>query len=316
MMLPTELDDRTILAERPDRHEVSQWEPYAFLVEDEHSPCGKPESVATLFLANRECPFRCLMCDLWKNTLARTVSLGAIPHQIEFALWRLEPAKHIKLYNSGNFFDSKAIPSEDHPAIATLVQNYETVIVENHPNLTGPVCQEFQRRIPGQLEVALGLETVHSEVLKSLNKRMTVSDFDRATEFLDTSGIAIRAFILLKPPFLGDGEAEEWCLRSIAHAFDHGARVCSIIPTRSGNGIMERLERAEMFSPPQLTSLERVCDVALRWNRGRVFVDLWDARKFTDCANCADDRIARLQRMNLTQQVVSRVECEQCGGSA
>ena len=32
----------------------------------------------------------------------------------------------------------------------------------------------------GQLEVALGLETVHPEVLARLNKQMTLDDFARA----------------------------------------------------------------------------------------------------------------------------------------
>ncbi|MGV2341979.1 MAG UNVERIFIED_CONTAM: hypothetical protein LVR18_51130 [Planctomycetaceae bacterium] len=45
------------------------------------------------------------MCDLWQNTLTETVSPGLIPQQIDFALQRLPHAPHLKLYNSGNFFD-------------------------------------------------------------------------------------------------------------------------------------------------------------------------------------------------------------------
>ena len=77
--------------------------------------------VATLFLTNRECPYRCLMCDLWKNTLTETVPIGAIPAQIDYALGQLPPARQIKLYNSGSFFDPHAIPPQDHPAIAAQV---------------------------------------------------------------------------------------------------------------------------------------------------------------------------------------------------
>ena len=93
--------------------------------------------MATLFLTNRECPFRCLMCDLWKHTLEETVPVGAIPAQIDFALERLPPAKHIKLYNSGNFFDPQAIPREDYAEIARRVRSFDTLIVENHPRLCG-----------------------------------------------------------------------------------------------------------------------------------------------------------------------------------
>ena len=60
--------------------------PYAYLVEPECNALGEIVDVATLFLTNRECPFRCLMCDLWKNTLAEPVSRGDIPTQIRWAL--------------------------------------------------------------------------------------------------------------------------------------------------------------------------------------------------------------------------------------
>ncbi len=71
---------------------------------------GRIENVATLFLTNRECPFPCVMCDLWKNTLTESVQPGDIPGQILFALRELAPADSIKLYNSGNFFDPQSYP--------------------------------------------------------------------------------------------------------------------------------------------------------------------------------------------------------------
>ncbi len=48
--------------------------------------------------------------DLWKNTLEQTVPPRAIPAQIEYALGRLPPARDIKLYNSGSFYNPRAIP--------------------------------------------------------------------------------------------------------------------------------------------------------------------------------------------------------------
>ena len=82
---------------------------------------GEIASVNTLFLTNRECPWHCVMCDLWKNTLTETVPVGAIPAQIEYALARLPTARVIKLYNSGSFFDPRAVPVADYPAIAKSV---------------------------------------------------------------------------------------------------------------------------------------------------------------------------------------------------
>src|SRR5207247_2494609 len=81
---------RWILARRGGRNSLDPVKPYGFLVEEERAETGEVVSVATIFLTNRECPWRCLMCDLWRNTLTETVPVGAIPAQIDYALaqWR------------------------------------------------------------------------------------------------------------------------------------------------------------------------------------------------------------------------------------
>jgi radical SAM enzyme (TIGR01210 family) len=145
---------------------------------------------------------------------------------------------------------------------------------------------------------------------------MTVDDFDQATEFLREAEIAVRAFILLKPPLVVDeNEAVEWTLRSIDHAFAAGAGCCSVIPTRAGNGAMEQLAERGAFAPPRLASLERVLEESIRLVHGRVFVDLWDAEMLAACQACRPARIERLRQMNLRQQVLSPVACH-CGGPA
>lgn len=298
--------DRDVLVARPPREIVSADEPYAALVEDERTAAGTVEPVATLFLTNRECPFRCVYCDLWKHTTTDRVPVGAIPRQIDAALSRLPQARHIKLYNSGNFFDAQAIPSEDHAAIAERVKSYKTVIVENHPRLCGSACRDFRQRLSGEFEIAMGLETVHPEVLPRLNKRMTVDDFRRAAGELREADIQIRTFLLLNPPWLEPDSWVEWTLRGLETAIDAGSRVCTVIPVRAGNGAMERLaERGEGF-PPRLEMLEEVMETALGWKRARIFVDVWDtARLFGDDEETRQ-RVAHLAQANLTQVFARR----------
>ncbi len=131
----TQERDHWILAQRPARNMLDPRRPYAFLVEDERAETGEVVPVATIFLTNRECPWRCLMCDLWRNTLTESVPPGAIPAQIDYALTRLPSARQIKLYNSGSFFDPQAIPLGDHGAIAGRLHSFERIIVECHPAL-------------------------------------------------------------------------------------------------------------------------------------------------------------------------------------
>lgn len=242
------------------------------------------------------------MCDLWKNTTESTVPEGAIPAQIDFALQQLPAAPHLKLYNSGNFFDPRAIPRSDWPTISQRVSRFETVIVENHPKLVGPYCAEFQQHCGTQLEVALGLETSHTETLAALNKQMTTSDFAQACRQLTSDRILIRAFILFKPPWTTELQAIERTLDSVRFAFDCGVSCCSIIPVRTGNGYMEQLQLSGHYEPPKLSSLESVMATTLAWQQGRIFVDLWDAKQFADDPEHADRQLERIHRMNLTQR--------------
>jgi archaeosine synthase beta-subunit len=320
-------DTASIKSHRPSRSPVEALRPHAYLIEKECAPDGAIEDVVTLFLVNSECPFTCLFCDLWKNTLTGPTPHGAVPAQIDFAFERLgltgashhpaEPAapRHIKLYNSGNFFDPRAIPREDYQAIAERVRGFRTVIVENHPRLCGDDCLRFRDLIaPARLEVAMGLETVHPDVLPKLNKQMTLADFSEAAAFLRREGIELRSFVLLRPPWLTEDEGREWAIRSVEFAFDQGVGCCAIIPVRAGNGTLDLLQQEGLFAPPALTTLEAVLEQGLAMGRGRVFADLWDAPRLASCPACADARMERLARMNLSQRPFLPVKCLICAG--
>lgn len=304
--------DAWIVSRRPPRHAVSAERPYAFFVEDEVDATGAVQRVATIFLTNRECPYHCLMCDLWQNTLRHTVPVGAIARQIDVALAELPSATVVKLYNSGSFFDHRAIPPEEYAAIALRLARFERVIVECHPTLIGPDVERFRHLLRGELEVAMGLETAHPEVLARLNKRMTLDSYALAAERLRAMQVASRAFVLVQPPFLAADDAVEWAVRSATFAFDHGAGAVSLIPVRAGNGALDTLATAGAFVPPTLATLEAAFDGALALGRGRVFADTWDIQRFSHCAACLDAREARLRQMNLSQRLLPRVHCPAC----
>ena len=66
---------------RPKRNTLNPDIPYHFLHEEEPDAAGVLQKVNTIFLTGKECSFKCLMCDLWKNTLATPTPKGAIVNQ-------------------------------------------------------------------------------------------------------------------------------------------------------------------------------------------------------------------------------------------
>ena len=302
-------DDQWILSKRGKKNKVDPQKPYGFFVEKERTVSGSIENVATILLSNSECPFHCLMCDLWKNTTDKPVNENSIPAQIEFALSKIPQTKHLKLYNSGSFFDNRAIPVKDYKKIASLLDHFETVTVESHPAFIDEKVKLFGDLIKPKLQLALGLETVHPEVLPSLNKKMTLDDFERSVKYLTDCKIPVRAFILLRPPFISEEEGIYWTKKSIDYAFKTGISSVTIIPVRSGNGAMEFLSLENYFEQPVIESLENVIEYGIELNVGRVFADLWDIHHFSKCRKCFTKRKERLTQMNLHQTIPSRINC-------
>jgi radical SAM enzyme (TIGR01210 family) len=304
--------DTWILSQRGKKNAVDPYHPYNYLVEEERSADGAIETVATIFLTNKECPFTCLMCDLWQNTTDEAVPPGAIPGQIKYALSKLPPATHVKLYNNGNFFDVTAIPESDYAEIAALVSNFKTVTVESHPKLLGDRTLTFQGLLKPDLNVAVGLESIHPGIIESLNKQMSLAEFNDGIGFLTTHNISSRAFILLNLPFLTGKESVKWAMKSIDFAFSAGVECTVVIPTRSGNGAMDFLQRHGAFYQPTIQALEEVLDYGVRQNKGRVFADLWDIQKFSTCEHCLAARMNRIKQMNLSQSSLSPIRCNYC----
>ena len=84
-----EISNKTVDKFRPAKKDVDPMIPYLFLHEREMRKDGIVTDVNTIFLTNRECPFKCVMCDLWRQTLDKPTPAGAIPAQIEYALEQL-----------------------------------------------------------------------------------------------------------------------------------------------------------------------------------------------------------------------------------
>jgi radical SAM enzyme (TIGR01210 family) len=221
----------------------------------------------------------------------------------------------LKLYNASNFFDRRAVPAADVPAIAELAAPFAHLTVESHANTVGPLTLELARRVRGRLEVAVGLETIHPLAIRHLNKRMALERFDRAAGFLADHDMDLRAFVLLGAPYVETEASVEWAVRTAEYAAARGATRISLIPVRGGNGELERLAALGRFVPPTLAQLEAALEHASSLAGTAVAADLWDVDRLPACAACRQRRIDRLRRLNVTGRAEQRIECGVCGGS-
>ena len=191
-----------VVARRGPKASLDPFVPYGILREEEIDALGRLLPSVVVLITNRECPLRCVFCDLWQNTLDARVPKGAIAAQVRSALARVPGALLAKLYNAGSFFDPNAIPVDEYGEIADALGPVEHVVVESHPSFVGERALRFRDVMGARtLEVAIGLETVEPGVLERLNKGMTVRSFERAAAFLEREGIGLRVFVMLQPPF-------------------------------------------------------------------------------------------------------------------
>ncbi len=336
--------DERIRSLRPPRKHVDPNTAHGSVVEEERRPDGRIERGLTVFLAGAECPFTCSFCDLWQWTLDGPTPPGALTRQLATVLASLglsHPDRNqglpqsaiaeteasvrphssvpafdrLKFYNASNFFDSRAVPAGDVREIAGMSACFGAVTVESHANTIGASTLAFAQEIPGKLEVAIGLETIHPAAAAQLNKRLDPTRFDRAATFLSDGGIDLRVFVLLGAPYVDRDESVAWTLRTVEYAVERGAAIVSIIPVRGGNGEIERLQALGHFTPPTLSQLEDALDATMHLRSTVVTADLWDAERLVVCKACGPTRIERMRRMNLTGRAEARVTCAQCEGA-
>ena len=306
--------DQRIRSLRPPKARVDPNRAHGSLLEEERRPDGRIERALTVFLAGAECPFTCSFCDLWRFTIDGPTPPGALTTQLEKVLDTLDgpPPDRLKLYNASNFFDERAVPSEDLAGIARLAAPFAAVTVESHASTIGPKTLAFARRIPGRLEVAVGLETIHPVAAAQINKRLDLARFDLAASFLSENGIDLRVFVLLGTPYLPVAESVAWTVRAVEYAAERGASIVSMIPVRGGNGEMERLQALGEFTPPTLLQLENALDLCSHITTAVVTVDTWDLDRLPACEHCRTERIERLQRLNRSGSAQPRIACRTC----
>lgn len=297
------MTDSTLRVDRPI-NVVREQEP------DAH---GNLANVLTVFLTASTCPVGCHMCDLHRFTIPGPIPSGAIADQVRWSLNkdteshnvdvgqtdRERLPRWIKLYNSGNFFDVASIPQSDYEPIAELVSDFDRVIVENHPRIGRKRVDDFNRLVGGELQVAVGLETVQPRWLNRLGKQMTRDDFDEFANSLREREIGLRVFLICGVPATTAAESLRWTRLSLRHAIHCGAQHVSLIPARPGHGWNGWANRLPEISATVLADLQAE-SIDQHHGQAAITVDTWDMPNDTGNEQTKLN-MRRIDSMNLTQ---------------
>ncbi|AEA47197.1 archaeosine biosynthesis radical SAM protein RaSEA [Archaeoglobus veneficus] len=276
---------------------------------------GKAVRCLTVILRTRGCYWqRCLMCGFSYASDSR-IGLEELKEQIDEAV-RDKEFEVLKIFTSGSFFDAREVPPEFREYLYSLMRSMSVkkLIVESRPEFVKDEALKELASMPFEAEVGIGLETSNDFIRENcINKGFTFEDFVRAAEKLKDYGVRVKAYLLLKPPFLSEGEAIEDAIRSSMDVAEYADIISLNLMYIPSNTYVERLWQRNLYRPPWLWSaievlrqvrsegIEIMCDpVAAGSERGP-----------HNCRKCDRDVAMAIKEFSLSQNVADLdVSCD------
>lgn len=256
---------REIRAENDTQYDPR--EPTRVWIDEDNTPDGVRDSL-TIILNTGGCRWAraggCTMCGY----VAESVDGGTVPHdalleQIDTARSHEEAADAecglVKIYTSGSFLDEREIPPETRQAIADTFADRDRIVVESLPDFVDRAKLTDFTDVGLHVDVAIGLETATDRIRRDcVNKYFSFDDFVDATAIAEEADAGIKAYLLLKPPFLSEAEAVADMKASVRRCAEY-AHTVSMNPTNvQRHTMVERLFWAGGYRPPWLWSVTDV----------------------------------------------------------
>ncbi len=299
-------------------------EPTRVWIDEDNTPDGVYQSL-TIILNTGGCRWAraggCTMCGYVAESVeGGSVSHDALMDQIDVCLDHEEREAEersglIKIYTSGSFLDEREVPAETRKAIAETFADRDRIVVESLPDF---VEQGKIEDFTGQgleTDIAVGLETGTDRVRRDcVNKYFEFEDFIAASKEADAAGAGIKAYLLMKPPFLSESEAIEDMIHSIEKCAEY-AHTVSMNPCNVQRYTMvDELHFRGGYRPPWLWSVAHVLEETADADAIVVSdpVGHGSDRGPHNCGDC-DDRVQRaIKDFDLRQDpsVFEQVTCE------
>lgn len=229
------------------------------------------------------------------------------------------------IYNDGNMLNENELPITALEKIFRMINKYnkvKKVVIESRIEYaTDDRVQRILRNMDGKkLEIAFGFETSNQEIMKlCINKGFSLNNFNHFYPHLHQAGISIRPLLLLKPPFLTEGEAIADVLSTVDYLFERGIVDIDLeVTTVQKNTVVHQLWANNLYRPPWLWSIVEILLKCKNKYQDRLhfYISPWEYSiasidKVRNCGKC-DKRLKEcinLYNQNFDTTVFEDLEC-------
>ena len=229
----------------------------------------------TIILRTRGCNWAlsdtggCSMCGYIQDATKEDIDPQLIIKQFDYAISsKLEDIENdpdnfvLKIFNSGSFLDesevAKDVRTYIYEKIADIKKIKEVVIESRIEYINAEKLEEMHKFLKNKyIEIGIGLETVDDYIrINYINKGLLFDDFQTALKLCHDHSIGVKAYLLLKPPFLSEIGAIDDCVNSIRRLTDLNVNTISINPLNIQKGtLVERLWYQNRYRLPWFYSL-------------------------------------------------------------
>ena len=271
---------------------------------------GKPVKRLVIHLRSNGCAWKksggCTMCGFWNETSQQrdTVKADDFISQFQGALGTLNLSQYpiLSIYNAGSAFNEEEIPFGALESMFRTISEIPTmrqIILESRIEyVTKDKVRQLKNIINGKdLIIGAGLESSNDTIRElCIHKGLPKKRFEQYIEMSKSLGMNSRIYVLIKPPFLTEGEAIEDVVGTTKYLCDLGVRdIHYETTTIEDNTLVRVLFNKRLYQLPWLWSIVEIINRVSSFANPFLspFRYIVDARGVAhNCALC-DDKVTR-----------------------
>jgi radical SAM enzyme (TIGR01210 family) len=253
----------------------------------------------------------CTMCGFIRDSAPVPPPPEDLVAQFEDAMARRpEGMFMVKIFTSGSFLDAAEMPPAAGLEILRRLDDdpdVTKVLLETRPEFVTPEAMAACRQtIHKKLEIAIGVETSNDRIrLDCINKGFLFEDFVRASRIAHQHDSTVKAYLLLKPPFLSEGVAIRDIIKSVREVSPYAETVSINLCNVQKGTLVEKLLRRGDYRPPWLWSAIAVLRQAKTENPDLIItsdpVGAGSRRGPHNCGRCDQDAADAINKFSISQ---------------